>query len=295
MDKQNRSDVAEKIDWSAYQDQLKKLLIKRPEITAGFALLVIAISYFSFSDSTQSTSATDSKPIEELVVLPVPGINDEIASIQTNKTEETIESPDITQENANTPMAEEEDLAQAQDLAMPEDNKSAPIAASTAVEIKGASVPDIEKASAIDSSQSIEKKEKIVAEKVAKKISEPKTPAIAKVDSKKAVESWVFNESPKQYTIQLIGSSNKKNIEKFINANQKQSKLSYFHTIKNNKNWYVVVQGSYKSFAEAEAERKQLPENLAKNNPWTRQYVSIQKEISANAEKNHVNVQLICR
>lgn len=87
------------------------------------------------------------------------------------------------------------------------------------------------------------------------------------------------------FVIQLIGGANKKQIENFIATNKKHTRLSYFNTIKNNKNWYAVVQGTYKTYGEAEKQLKALPKNLSKHGPWIRKYHSIQKEISANAEK----------
>ena len=123
---------------------------------------------------------------------------------------------------------------------------------------------------------------------IAKFETRPQAPVIPEfIPEKKptAVKSWVFRKDPGYYTVQLIASSNKEAIEDFIKKHKDQKRLSYFHTIKDNKNWYVVVKGTYPSFSEAEKARKALPQALAKYGAWVRSYHSIQKDITANAEK----------
>lgn len=102
---------------------------------------------------------------------------------------------------------------------------------------------------------------------------------------KPTVKSWVFRKRPDQYTVQLISGASKADIIKFIDANKKLKRLSYFHTIRNGKSWYVVVQSTYDSYSEANKMLKRLPKHIANNNPWVRQYGSIQQELVANKEK----------
>ncbi len=98
-------------------------------------------------------------------------------------------------------------------------------------------------------------------------------------------KSWVFKKNPEHYTVQLISSGSKTDVVQFIDANKQLKRLSYFHTIRNGKSWYVVVQSTYDSYSEANKMRKRLPEHIAKNSPWVRQYGSIQQELVVNANK----------
>jgi len=104
----------------------------------------------------------------------------------------------------------------------------------------------------------------------------------------KSVKSWIFNKKPDQYTVQLVGSVNKKEVLTFIEDNKSLKQLSYFRTIKKGKSWYAVVYNTYESYTDANNARKRLPKHLAKNKPWVRKYGAIQQEINANAEKTDV-------
>lgn len=253
------------------------LLIKRPEGLAGLVVLSIILSYLILSptDKDQNVALVDNDSDIQSINLPIPSDEqDDIAVHAPEAQKDEIVASEI--EDVETPVVEELDVALEETQAVDD---------SVVLESIPKKSAELKKSSEISKSPVSKVKEKVAVVKIADKT--PKTSVLKQKDEPKktAVKSWVFAKESDLYTIQLIGSSNRKEIEKFVKANQKEKKLSYFNTIKNNKNWYVVVLGSYKSFKEAENQRKNLPPHLAKYGPWTRNYLSIQKEITANAEK----------
>lgn len=252
------------------------LLFKRPEGLAGLVVVSIILSYFILSPSEeQNTILSVNESDVQSIDLPIPSTEQDDITVQIPIAQKAeIEISKIVDDEA--PFLEESEIA----LFETQEIEVAPVIDSTAHELA-----EINEPSKIAITQIPEVNEKVAIEKMTEKVSVASKPKSNGETKKTAVKSWVFAKDSDFYTIQLIGSSNRKEIEKFIKTHQKQNKLSYFHTIKNNKSWYVVVTGNYKSFKEAESERKNLPQHLAKYGAWTRNYLSIQKEITANAEK----------
>lgn len=253
------------------------LLFKRPEGLAGLVVISIILSYFILSPSEEEQNgvvAVNESDIQS-INLPIPSSEENINVQAPIAQEDEIIVSEI--EDVDTPILEKSDIA---------------LFETEVVEESSVAIDSI-----TDESTEMEQADKIVNTQISKvkenspvvKFTEPEpkvsSPKFKSENTKKAVKSWVFAKDSDSYTVQLIGSSNRKEIEKFVKANQKQNNLSYFHTIKNNKSWYVVVTGSYQSFKQAEIERKNLPQHLAKYGAWTRKFLSIQKEITANAEK----------
>lgn len=96
-------------------------------------------------------------------------------------------------------------------------------------------------------------------------------------------KSWLNQQDPQHFTIQLTGSYRKRSIENFANSYQHlfKDKLSYYKRSHNGNDWFVLVYGNYSSFGEANQVLKSLPEPLQTNNPWIRKNAVIQKSISS--------------
>lgn len=91
-------------------------------------------------------------------------------------------------------------------------------------------------------------------------------------------KAWLDN-NPNRYTLQLLGGYNKETIQEFIRDQGSLSALSYFKSLHNNKEWYVVVYGEYRNRSEAIAAVENLPKDLRKLNPWARSVRGIQQDI----------------
>ena len=94
-------------------------------------------------------------------------------------------------------------------------------------------------------------------------------------NQEKTILSWDESE----FTLQIVGLSSEKSALEFI-ANQSNRKdLLLFRSIRQGKNWYVVVTGHYPNAALARQASKSLPESQLKATPWPRDLKTIQREI----------------
>ena len=89
----------------------------------------------------------------------------------------------------------------------------------------------------------------------------------------------ILTKSKQHYTFQLLGTSNEANLKRFIKTNKLGSETYYYHTKRNNKDWYVLIYGDYENKAQASAAKKQLPSKVQKLNPWLRRYADVQKSV----------------
>lgn len=98
------------------------------------------------------------------------------------------------------------------------------------------------------------------AEKVA--VVEAKNPA-------KNVEATPVQPSMSegQYTLQLLGAYNKNQISKLVKTHHLTAKAKLYRTTFNNKPWYVLIYGQYKTKSEAKVAADQLERELG-TKPW---------------------------
>ncbi len=92
-------------------------------------------------------------------------------------------------------------------------------------------------------------------------------------------ESWLLEQSPGSYTVQVLGAHNEEAVAKFIAAQERPEAFIYFRTLLKGRDWFVVVIGLYGNRAEAVASIPDLPLSLRKNRPWARSLESIHKAI----------------
>ena len=95
-----------------------------------------------------------------------------------------------------------------------------------------------------------------------------------------AQEKIILSWSETEFTLQIVGLSSEKSALEFI-ANQSNKKdLLLFKSIRQGKDWYVVVSGHYPNAATARQAAKSLPESQLKATPWPRDLKTIHREIS---------------
>lgn len=90
--------------------------------------------------------------------------------------------------------------------------------------------------------------------------------------------SWILKQPPEQFTIQLLGDTDKKYLLNFIHKYQIQSKSVLYKPVGKNKNWHVVFYGLYKDRETANAAAIKLPPGIKSNGPWPRNIGKIQQE-----------------
>lgn len=91
-------------------------------------------------------------------------------------------------------------------------------------------------------------------------------------------EKWILAQPENNYTIQLFGSGNEKQVSDYINQHQLAGKVAYFYTVREGKPWYSVIYGS---FDDAQKARATVTAHgaLFENSPWVRQFKGIQETI----------------
>ena len=89
--------------------------------------------------------------------------------------------------------------------------------------------------------------------------------------------SWRASE----FTLQLLGVSTEKAARDYIAAQPNRADLLMFKTLRQNKDWFVVVAGRYSSAATARQAVAGLPATQRKAGPWPRELRVIQQEIAS--------------
>ena len=89
-------------------------------------------------------------------------------------------------------------------------------------------------------------------------------------------EKHILNQPAKNYTLQLLGTSQRKGIEQYIQVHNLQGKAYYFKTTRQGKPWYILIYGSYKTRDLAQKQMHKLSNTLKDLKPWPREINTIQ-------------------
>lgn len=87
----------------------------------------------------------------------------------------------------------------------------------------------------------------------------------------------IRNLPANHYTIQLIASGNEKAVQDYIAQHQLGINATHIHTKRDNKDWYVVVYGTYAGRSEANSAVSTLPPAIRNTKPWIRTLGGLQK------------------
>ena len=106
-------------------------------------------------------------------------------------------------------------------------------------------------------------------------------PVTEQHDQKIKDATWLLQQNPEHYTLQLVTGHQQTTIDKFIAKYQlKPQQLCYFFSTRNEKHWHNLIFGIYPNRKTANSAIQQLPSQLASVKPWIRQIRSIQSEIN---------------
>ncbi len=88
-----------------------------------------------------------------------------------------------------------------------------------------------------------------------------------------------FNKlNSNHYTIQVLGVHYAKYIDDYIVQNGlEQSKTMKVRTLRDGRDWWLLLHSDYPSFSEAQLALNQLPQTVRNNTPWIRKIGSVQK------------------
>ena len=93
-------------------------------------------------------------------------------------------------------------------------------------------------------------------------------------------EGWLWSQDPSHYTLQLAAGTDKRAIQAFIKRHNLKGKAVFFHRVRDGKDWYILVYGSYSGYSSAKQAIKQLPAAVQKAKPWTRSFSAIHAELN---------------
>ena len=81
------------------------------------------------------------------------------------------------------------------------------------------------------------------------------------------------------YTLQLIGAVQDASLIAYIDAQPNASSLLLVSLTRNNKPWYVVVVGVYKSVQLARQAIQDLPQNQVNAGPWPKKISDLKQDM----------------
>ena len=96
-----------------------------------------------------------------------------------------------------------------------------------------------------------------------------------------ALESanWVLMQDAEQFTIQMIASSSRDEVERFLRVHELNAPNSIFSFARGDETWYALIHGLYPSIEAAQAAIRELPEAVRTRHPWIRQVGRIHESL----------------
>ncbi len=222
------------------------------------------------SSSLELTSTQT--PVQPLLqTLPQPQQPNQIAA--TQQPVESSQALQVTGES-DTGFAREEVVPLAQLPTVPA-KKVEPVAqvpASSAAQSTAASASVV-----AEPAPKPEPKPAVVEQPAPKVIPDKKPLATTASSQERNILAW----SPSEYTVQLLGVSNRKAALDYMAAQPNKGELLMFKSKRQGNDWFVVITGRFSSSAEARQAIARLPASQRDAGPWPRDVKAIQSEIKS--------------
>lgn len=93
-------------------------------------------------------------------------------------------------------------------------------------------------------------------------------------------EGWLWSQDPSHYTLQLTAGTDKKAIQAFIERHKLEDNAAFFHRLRDGKDWYILVHGTYPGYSKAKEAISLLPSAVQKAKPWARTFAAIHAELN---------------
>lgn len=97
--------------------------------------------------------------------------------------------------------------------------------------------------------------------------------------SASASAAWLWDQDPRHFTLQLLGTGSEERLQAFIREHRLGGEVAYFRTRRDNQDWFVLVHGSYPDRDQAKAARAELPAGLRAAKPWPRSFAGLHAEV----------------
>lgn len=92
--------------------------------------------------------------------------------------------------------------------------------------------------------------------------------------------SWLWSQNPQHYTLQLLASGSQQAIASYIQRYKLKGKTARFQRVRDGKDWYILLYGSFTGYNQAKQAIAQLPLAIQKSKPWPRQFSAIHAELN---------------
>jgi DamX protein len=111
-------------------------------------------------------------------------------------------------------------------------------------------------------------------------ISETASPNLPKnLSSFSSSEKKILTANTKHYTIQLLALHDRKKLKLIAEKPELKGKVHLCRSEFKGKPWYILVYGDYPTRLDAQQAIKELPQDIQKDKPWVRTFLSLQKAI----------------
>lgn len=97
-----------------------------------------------------------------------------------------------------------------------------------------------------------------------------------------SVDQTLMSRRSSHYTLQLMGSYDKRIIQRFIAQENIEGEAIFYQSQYHNKPWYTLVYGDYNSYASAQQAINTLSPSLQKLKPWIKPIARVQKELQTH-------------
>ncbi len=126
-----------------------------------------------------------------------------------------------------------------------------------------------------------EEKKPAPAEEPASAKVEPRNAALAdtKVEPTNTDLRWLLDQPARNYTVQLVAAYERSSLDGFRSGVPKTQRTAVIRTLREGKDWYIVVMGSFGGKRAAVDARAKLPERLRSAGAWIRSFQSIRNDL----------------
>ena len=104
-------------------------------------------------------------------------------------------------------------------------------------------------------------------------------PVSAKVEPGNGDLRWLLGQPPHHYTVQLVAAYERSSLDGFRSGVPTKQRTAMIRTLREGKDWYIVVMGNFGSKRAAVDARAKLPERLRSAGAWIRSFQSIRNNL----------------
>jgi len=93
-------------------------------------------------------------------------------------------------------------------------------------------------------------------------------------------DGWLWSQDPRHYTLQLLAGGSRQAVQSYIQRYKLKGKAAQFQRLRDGKDWYILLYGSYDGYSKAKQAIEQLPLAIQKSKPWPRTFSAIHAELN---------------